>query len=477
MAHVLGDQMDSAQLANNVAYIYETGWEAGQFNRSNDTLRHFKPRKFPIEGKGLYFYAYTQPFSGVRRTKSSEAEFPEAYDIDHTQVNVDWDDLTEFQVSLSYTGLAERMTRKEKLSVFKVAQRLVEEANAQFAAQVNVSLHQGVNSVMALVSDTPTNEDGTTYTQGHDEAFIPIDTGSISQFWPGMIIAGGTTPGTVEYVLEVNDVYYGNDGPGSDTGPGIVATNDSTRSTAESVDADCNDILNNDSIWLYGEAAASNLDGFPVWFDETADLLDITRADVGSRWSIPHVITASANFDYDDHFRPIVVKMGRSVRAGRARRKRDGLAITPAMLLLTTPELNDEITSNLQDTKRAMVSFATSMDQAEVRRLFGDIGFDGVILHHPSLPAPMGIQTDTVATPDTIRLLETSSWSFVTGHNSNTMRPEWLNKDGRMWHYIQGANGRMQNELMAAGLIRLELISDQPGANGEIASVTSSLTI
>lgn len=476
MAHVLGDQMDSAQLANHVAYIYETGWQAGQFNRSNDTLRHFKPRKFPIEGKGLYFYAYTQPFSGVRRTKSSEAEFPEAYDVDHTQVNVDWDDLTEFQVSLSYTGLAERMTRKEKLSVFKVAQRLVEEANAQFAAQVNVSLHQGVNSVMALVNGTPLDPDGNAMSSD-TQAFVPIDTGAISQFWPGMILSVGASAGTVDVVVEVNDVYYGANGPGSQTGPGVMVTVDSTRNTAESVTNTVDTIANNDSIWLYGEAAASNLDGFPVWFDETADLLDITRADVGSRWSIPHVTTASDNFDYDDHFRPIVVKMGRSVRAGRRRRKRDGLGITPAMLLLTTPELNDEITSNLQDTKRAMVSFATSMDQAEVRRLFGDIGFDGVILHHPSLPAPMGIQTDTVATPDTIRLLETSSWAFVTGHNSNTMRPEWLNKDGRMWHYIQGANGRMQNALMAAGLIRLGLICDQPGANGEIASVTSSLTI
>lgn len=480
MTQVIGDAMDSAQLANNVAYLYDTSMEVAQFNFFNDTLKFFKPRMLPLEGQGLYFYAYTQPLTPVRRTKSMEAEFPEAFDVDHVPVPVAWSYLSEFQATVSYTGLAQRMTRNKKLSVFQVAKRLVAEANKHFAASVNMALHQDTNGVMALVNGTPLDLDGNTMSSD-TTCFIPIDTGSISQFVQGMILSVGATAGTADTIVEVNDVIYGAtyNGPGSLTGPAIVVTRDDARCTAASLTSTVDTIADNDSIWLFSEDASCNLDGFPTWFSTTS-VLGLTRTEdtAGYQWSVPHIRDASSNvFDYDTYFRPLVVQMGRAVKAGRVARKEDGLTITPNMVLLTTPELVDEITSALQDTKRAMVSFTTDMDQNQRRKLFGDVGFDGVVLHHPSLPAPIAVQSDPVATPDTIRLLEPSSWAFVTGHNGNSLKPEWLKEGENMWLLRSGDNGRPVNQKMASAFIRLELICDQPKANGAITSVTSSLTI
>ena len=88
---------------------------------------------------------------------------------------------------------------------------------------------------------------------------------------------------------------------------------------------------------------------------------------------------------------------------------------------------------------------------------------------------PIAFQTDPVASPNKLRLMEPNSWAFVAGHEGGIRQPEKLDKDGRWFRYVVGTNGWPVNKLIAGSLMRLELICDQPKANVEIADIKSSL--
>jgi len=182
MAVDVGDPQDAAAVANALSYIFDTDHEVAQFNRQQDTLRHIQPRMIPMRGDRHYWYAYTEPYTGVRRTRyaggnNSEGEFPAARKITHQQVYIDWEDLCEFQATVSYTGLAQRKTRSD--AVYTAAEELATGLTDDFGESLNRSLHQPSTCAMALVAAVY-NEDGTTYTSGQTDAFLQLDTGSIS---------------------------------------------------------------------------------------------------------------------------------------------------------------------------------------------------------------------------------------------------------------------------------------------------------
>ena len=90
--------MISTDVANAMAEIYKLR-DVTNFTLFGETTRHFRPGRTKMRGQSMHIKAFTQPYTGVRRTSvptGSEAEFPAARSVDHVDVEIDWDDLTEF---------------------------------------------------------------------------------------------------------------------------------------------------------------------------------------------------------------------------------------------------------------------------------------------------------------------------------------------------------------------------------------------
>ncbi len=475
MAVTYGDIQDAAAISNALAFIFDTGHEAAQWNRWTDTLRWFQPRKLPMQGDRLYFYAYTGPYEGVRRTKSKEAEFPRAFDFDHTQCFIAWTDLTEFQASPSFTGLAERKSRDKKSAVYKTAVRLAREVGEAFSANVNRAFHQNTDCVIGIINGAPLDEDGTTYTGGQTDAYLIIDNGSISQFCDGMVldIREGADGTDVQVTVVVNDVYHTSDGPGSASGPGIVVTIDGSNSG----DSDLDNLADNDEITLSGEVDSANFWSLEDWWDSSVSVLGLTRTAKGLKWATPYQKDGGSNaIDFDDDIRPAALTMARIAKVGRRVRRSQGLTITESFLALSTPEINDEALQAINDRQRTTTVIASTMDEAERKRLFGWVGYDGVVWIHPDL-GHVYLQCDPVATPNKIRFLEPNSWFLVTGHNNNTLEPSFIDNNGTPWHTARGDNGRLINQKIAGAYVRMTLVTDQPRANYAVTGVTGGVTV
>ena len=480
MAITYGDIQDSAAVTNALAYIFDTGHEAAQWNRWNDTLRWFQPRKLPMQGDRLYFYAYTGPYEGVRRTKSMEAEFPAARDFDHTQCYIAWTDLCEFQASPSYTGLAERQSRDKKSAVYQTAVRLAREVGEAFSANVNRAFHQNTDCLMGRVNGTPLDTSGSSMSSDAT-AFIPIDSGSISQFFPGQLldIRNGASGTTFHAAVVVNDVYHTSSATTSSTGPGIVATVDTTQAALLSgANASyCDDIADNDEIVLSGEADSANFWSLEDWWDDSVDVLHIDRDATGGKWALPYSHAGGSNaIDFDDDIRVAALTMARIAKVGRRVRRSKGVTITDAFMAISTPEINDEALQAINDRQRFTCPTATSMSEAERKRLFGWVGYDGVVWIHPDL-GHIYLQSDPVATPNKIRFLEPNSWFLVTGHNNNTLEPSFIDNGGTPWHTARGTNGRLINQKIAGAYMRMTLACDQPMANYAVTAVTGGVTV
>ena len=476
---------DASAVTTAMSEIWKLRPAKEQFTTWNDTLRFFSPRQIPMESDGFHWKAYIQPMRGVRRTKSgAESEFPAPRQYDYQDIEADWDDLSEFQLSLQYTGLAAARTKTRRAAVRKVAEQLVSEADDDFAQQVNVALHQTADCTMALIA-TKTNEDGTTYSSGQTDAFLGIDGGPISRFVKGQIldIRAASDNANIRVAVVVNDVYFGSDGPGDGVGPGIVVTIDSTRNTDITGDSDLDNLVDNDEIALSAETA-DNFDGFPSWFSNSTNVLNITRSTKGQYWTVPHLLSfGDVTFDMEEHLRTLAELVSRAVRAGRRSRTKgagkgltvDGVRMTGAMLALGTPAISSEANSQAGDSARFTAALSMTLEAEERRELFGELGFDGIVFHHESLP-PTAIRSDPVATEDTLRLLEPNSWFLLAGHEGGMRNAEMLNKDGSFWHYNKGANGRLVNQLVGGMLMRLEFVCDQPQANAQISGIKSSVT-
>lgn len=458
-----------------MAEIYRLRPAKAQFTRFQATLKHFKPGGEKMRGESMHKKMFLEPYTGVRRVAVSESEFPLGRQIKHVDVEIDYDDFTEYQATITYTGLARRKTESRRDAVYRVAQELVGEAQDDFAGQVNVSLHQNDDCVMGLINGTPLDADGTSRTTG-TTGFLPIDGGSISVFHPGQVIdiRSQSNNADVQVTVIVNDVYPTKVGPGTATtaGPGIVVTI-AAENTGLSGDADLDNLVDNDEICLRGETEF-NIQGFPTWFG-TGAVFSITRTAIGSHWAVPFIYDKNngsglpVTLDLEDHFGEIAEQLALAVNFGRSKRVSSGITITEAMVAISTPSLLAEASRQVGDDVR----FTMAIEEAERKKLIGRSGFSGAIWHSPTL-GPVMLQSDAVATPNAIRFLEPDSWTILTAHDGSRKQIEWLDKDGSRWHYIYGTNGRLVNQLQAGALMRLAVFCDQPKANVELKGVKSS---
>lgn len=468
--------MTESAVANAMAKIYRLRPDKAQFGRSQETLRFFNARDMMMKGEEYHYKVFTSAGSPVRRipaTTAETTEFPEAMTIGHTDVYANWANLTEFQGSFEYTDLAEAKTRDLEASIYRVATKLVGDADDYFGAQVNAALHQDSDCKMACVAAVY-KIDGDTYSQA-SAAYLKLDEGSISQFTPGDVldIRTGTTA-TVRLTVTVNDVFHTTEGPNgvADIGPGIRVTR------ASGTDTNFDSVADGDEIVLSGELATYNIAGFPSWFSYSTAVLSITRTATGSAWSIPYMKswlsgTANVTLDLDAHLGEMAEELSYAVKFGRRARAREGIAISQAaMVLLGTPKLISEASRQVGDA----VMYTESLSAENKKQLFGASGFDGAYWHSPLLNGtPISFAYDPVATPNTLRLLEPSSWFFIIGHTGGSHESvKWIEEGGTRFLVERGSNGRLTHKKVAGAYMWMALANDQPRANFQHSGLKAS---
>ena len=466
--------------------------DKAQFARSFETIRFFKARDMMMKGEKYHYKVFTQPMRAVRRVGNAVAaeteEYPEAKQLGHVDVEVAWSDLYEFRASVEYSTLAESKTKDLKHAIYRTAVKLVEQTEDNFGEMINAAMHQNADCVMAKVSAVY-DEDGTDYTAGQTDAFLAITGGAVSQFQVGdrLDIRNGADGTDIRCCVVVNDVIPDSSGPqGNAVGPGIVVTIDSTQNAVERFgasqdstgDSNLDNVAADDEIVLEREADSSNFQSLPVWFSYDTDVFNITRTAKGSAWSIPMITDKSSggspvDLDLEAHLGLMAMEWSRAIKFGRRARKREGLTVSQeAMVALGPNELIAEASTQVGDA----ISYTVDMtDQNMRKKLFGFSGFDGAYWRNP-LIGPISFVADPVATPNCLRFMEPSSWTFIIGHDGNHQTISWLDQaDGGRFHYERGSNGRLKGVIVAGAYMRLALANDQPRANMELRGVKSSV--
>ncbi len=458
-----------------MSYIYQMRGVKAQFTRFQRSLRLFRASTTLMEGERKVFKAWTQPLSGARPTKSNyEGEFPPGRKIDAAEYYVTWSDLCEIQSTINFSGLAEAKTESRKAAIWRLANKLVAEADNDFGTLINMLLHLNARCTLAEV-EAVYDTDGTSYTNGSTSCYIKIDQGSISRFFVGQYLdirQGSSTSSLRIEDCYVRDVFPDNEGPGGTRGqgPGIIVSHASSNFDA---------VADGDEIVL-SDVTNDNFWSFPTWFSRSDDVVNLTRTDVGNAWTIPHIKWWDSNndgtgtattLDLETHLGEIAEELAYSIEYGRQMRAAEGIELTTnAMTLLATPRLVSEASRQVGD----QIQYVSRLGAPERQKYFGVTGFDGAFWHHPLL-GPIAFQADPVATPGVMRLLEPNSWRWVIGHRGGLGELEWLDRDGSRFHYQYGSNGRLKNTLIAGALMRLQLICDQPKANVQGGGLKSSL--
>ncbi|KKL91402.1 hypothetical protein LCGC14_1895030, partial [marine sediment metagenome] len=216
---------NAAAVANAMTVLTKLRPDKAQFMRFGDSLKIFRATSMMQEGSTHYTKVFIQPMSAARPVLNSESEFPAPKKIDHDQLAVAWSDLQEFQTTIAYSGFAAAQTKSRRAAVYHTAQRLLAQVDGDIGSLVARQLHQNSDCVMGIINGTVLDGDGTSQTTT-DNAFIPIDSASISGFVKGQNIDFRDQSNNASVLTSgvVADVYPLSEGPGSSgsVGPGIV---------------------------------------------------------------------------------------------------------------------------------------------------------------------------------------------------------------------------------------------------------------
>lgn len=478
-----------------------------QFTRLQNTTKWFDATKEPLKGKTFYYRALVSPDSGVRREKATTAatqEFPISQSFSYQELSVKLADIKFFQASKKYNVLEQKRTADGEYAVQELAMQAIGDVEADFAQQLNSSIHQPGSAQMATVTAIY-DADGSAFSgaAGHAPAFIRIAGGSIGQFNKNEVlevidVGDGTTRNVI---MKVHAVVYGSDGPldGSDgkvadIGPGLLVEPcgiDGTVSTTAWNDTAVPAV--GDYIARYGEfhataASYRNIHGFPDLFDSTCNMFwdgegnALDRDSPANQWTVPYVVRAAASgsevaFDADVHLRELEdsIPFAAAVKGGRNKRALSplkGITIKNSLVAITTPSIVNDAVADAKANLRFTANYAGTLEAAEKKKVFGSVGFDGIVYHSPSLGV-IALQADAACRPYRMEIIEPNSFFYLTypGMSGNV---EWYSPNGKRFTMVTGDNGRHTYYVQGAAHTALALCNDQPQANMEIRGVKSS---
>jgi len=175
----------------------------------------------------------------------------------------------------------------------------------------------------------------------------------------------------------------------------------------------------------------------------------------------------------ETHFGTFAEEMAMVVESGKrgraARKRSESIEVPAAMLALGTPSLVEEMSRQGGDAIR----YTTDLDKAVRKEILGRSGFEGAIWHSPHF-GPITLQSDPVATPRTIRILDPTSWFMFTAGEGRYDRPEWLTQGGQRFIRRTGSTSVYPVEVGGA-VVDAAIGCDCPKANYQLGDVKSSL--
>ena len=444
--------------------------------RFGATAQHIS-RSDSWKGGAMHKKFINQIFSRTLANSDLESDAPDAGKISTMDIKIEEANLRKLHFSLRYSIPAGMEVDGSDHAVWQLAKELVLQAQESLGEKRNQLIHQNADCVKALVAAVY-NEDGTTYTAGQTDAFIQIDNGSISAFHEGEIldIREASDNTDVQVTVTVNDVWHDPYYRDLNIGPGIVVTIDSDNNEG---DANLDNIADNDEIVAHGEAAY----GYPVGFEtlclrtSPGAYFSVTdRAAVGYQFLIPYGRDwGTVDLDVDTHFGIMADVMGMVFGPARASRRAKGFRLTDAIVAICQPDLLNEAArqvgnASLQFTKEAVRNNAA----AKMTNLTAVMGWEGVCLHHPSLP-PIVLQSDPLATKNKIRFFEPSAFEWIRMGNR---KPTFIKQpgSGSIWHNRRNVTtGNLTVHLDSSAFVIETLFCEQPKLVYSMDGVTSSL--
>lgn len=457
--------------------------------RFGDTAQHIT-RSSQWGGGAMHKKFVNQIFSRTLSNSDLESDAPLAGKIDTLDVQIEEANFRKLHFSLKHTIPAQEEVDGSEHATYNLAMELALQSLQSLDEKRNHMIHQdgdGVKAVVAAVykPDGTSSDPPTTMTyRGStvDGAFITIDQGSVSKFHQGELIDIRDTGGTGTDVLVtcvVADVWHDSVYQGEDVGPGLLIALDTVGT-----ETDLAGIADGDEIFSSGEEDGS---GLPVGFGElfkrsgTLAYFSVTdRLAPGFQFLVPYGRDyasggVSAVIDIDTHFGNMADLMGMLFGPARKNRLKRGFSMTDAVVAICPPDLVNSVArqageSDIQFTAQA----ASSMSDARQQKLTSVRGWQGSVIHHPTLP-PIILQSDPVATKDTIRIFEPSAFEFIRW---GSKKPKFIRHAGMggIWHNRRSTStGQLTMSMDASGFVIETLFCDQPQINYSIEGVKTDL--
>jgi hypothetical protein len=466
----------TTELDSTLDVLFENKTVA-QFTRFTDTAKWFKPgRTIPFKGKREVLSIYTTPMNNVKRENYATARtsaYPTGTSLSHTRVSWAYTDLAMFRAAVKINMLDMEKENGDDNCVYDLATTVVSETTSAFEQSANLAVHQNADCEMAKVG-TKYAVAGGTYSQNR-RAYFSLSGATPSRFQKGMLLTINSQ------VFTVMDVIHGSYGPWSggtriaSIGPGLTVDAGSGLH--------CDAITAANVITINGETTGGSFAGLPSWMSGTVNVYadeagtPIDRDLYDNDWSIPYIeVIAAAGaeevLDLEDHVGRLADVLPGMVQLTKKARRDQGISISKAMAAIMSVSLVNQSVQSLFDTQLLMSKYG----KEESQDLFGSVGFSGVTYNSPTL-GPIAFQADPVAAPNTIDLLDPSSWLWFTG-GKGMSGVDWEKNGSSRWFpvYDSGNDNRLTHYIQAGCRTAALLACDCPKTNARITGVKSSRT-
>ena len=457
-----------------------------QQTRFGTTAKYIK-RQEAWKGSAMHEKLLIQPYTAARMTASLEADTPKASGFKFKDIEISQAYLRRITVPLAFSVAGRMLLAASESPINDLATTLITESKSALDEKIDQALNSSVTLGKSVIGGTPTNADGTAFTPGTTTAFLPLSGGSIASIHCGEFLDIRTVAAaTVRCTVQVNDVILDTQWLGNTNGPGIRVTY-----SAAGADATMNNVAANDVVVANGEGLT---DGFDSSFASLGSLgsspstyFGIDRRSVGNMFLLPYgrnyaVGGAAQNLVLDTVFANMCATLANLLGPSRSFRVGQGFELTDAIVCQAQQDLIIEAINQATNTNsRFTKEYASTLGEAQRKKLVAWSGFDGLVIRFPfpGIP-PLVMETEQLCPANEIRVWDPNSWKIIRMGGKNGTGINWLpaGPNGWIWATSPGTTaGTMSTTLRANGLVYMVPVCDQPQVGlYTIQGVKSSLS-
>jgi len=394
------------------------------------------------------------PYSGAR-TSAQGTVIPAPKGFDRETFTIGRTDLNRVTASIRMSEEDMRAAVGDENATIDLVEDSVRQVRDAAPNRIAIGMHGNAAGLLGLINGTPTDEDDTAYTSGNTNVRFAIDAGSIAYFLCEDLEIDIKDPsGDVRLTMKVEDVF--------------VESKEVILSRVSGVDADCDNVADNDELYFSGEAGNSTgMNGFKEWFIDggtPSTVYSKDRSAVGGRKYIPNEVSGGGDAlvvgDLDSALAPLGY-YNRNDNAG------DKLVQTRELILTADLDMTQRIMDLMDSAKRLTVP--ATKDNS---RLVAESGFDGYIHHNP-IAGPLHFTGDQFHMPEHVRIIDPAAWEWVMLGRPGFLVPPGM-PAGQIWKQMVDASGNEYAVYQATWFQILNLVCWAAKKNSQVYSVTSS---